>query len=69
VRPRPASRALETAVHQKARFWELRAALGLVRVGRDGVARERVGRLRAGFSEAFDLPELRAAKALASDGR
>jgi predicted ATPase len=60
--------ALETAAAQQARFWELRAALTLARVGHGGAAaRERVKRLCAGFSEGFGLPDLRAAQALAFD--
>jgi hypothetical protein len=59
------ARALETAAHQQARFWELRAALSAARLGLDGAAaRERVRRLQASFSEGFELPDLQAAQAL-----
>ncbi len=55
--------ALDTAVRQKACFWELRAALSIAHLDHDGAdALERVGRLRAGFSEGFGLPDLKAAR-------
>jgi class 3 adenylate cyclase/predicted ATPase len=63
------ARALETAVGQQARFWELRAALRIARIGRQDVAaRERVARLCAEFSEGFGLPEFEEARALAANG-
>lgn len=61
------ARALETAAGQQARFWELRAALSFARLSHDPAARDRVGRLRAGFSEGFELPDLKAARAFAPD--
>jgi class 3 adenylate cyclase/predicted ATPase len=61
------ARALETAAGQQARFWELRAALSLARLSHDPAARDRVGRLRAGFSEGFELPDLKEARAFAPD--
>ena len=56
------ARALATAARQQARFWELRAALSLARLNHNPDARDRVGRLRAGFSEGFELPDLKAAR-------
>jgi predicted ATPase len=57
--------ALDTAVRQRARFWELRGALSIARLDHDGAgALERVARLQAGFSEGFGLPDLKAARAL-----
>jgi predicted ATPase len=61
------ARALETAAGQQARFWELRAALSLWRLDHDPAARDRVVRLKAGFSEGFELPDLKAARLLAPD--
>jgi hypothetical protein len=60
-------RGLETAEGQQARFWELRAALNLWRLGRDPAARDRVVRLKEGFSEGLELPDLKAARLLAPD--
>jgi class 3 adenylate cyclase/predicted ATPase len=60
-------RALEVAAGQQARFWELRAALSLARLSHDPVARDRLGCLRASFSEGFELPDLKAARAFALD--
>jgi predicted ATPase len=60
-------RALKTAEGQQARFWELRAALSLSRLGNDPAALDRVVRLKAGFSEGFELPDLKAARLLAPD--
>jgi predicted ATPase len=60
-------RALETAEGQQARFWELRAALSLWRLDHDPAARDRVVSLKAGFSEGFELPDLKAARLLAPD--
>ena len=61
------ARALETAVGQGARLWELRAALSLARVEADDAGlRGRLGRLCATFGDdSGPLPELEAARALA----
>jgi predicted ATPase len=59
------TRGLETAAGQQARFWELRAALSLWRLDHDPAARDRVVRLKAGFSEGFELTDLKAARLLA----
>ena len=59
------TRALDTAESQQARLWELRAAVSLSRLGREG-GRERVQRLCSGFEEGFALPDLQAAHTLAS---
>jgi predicted ATPase len=60
------ARALETAIGQQARFWELRAALSLARLNRqDATARERMARICAEFDDVSALPELEAARALA----
>jgi len=59
------ARALETAAGQQARFWELRSALSLWRLDHDSATRDRVVRLKAGFSEGFELPDLKAARLLA----
>jgi predicted ATPase len=58
------ARALETAAGQQARFWELRAALSIWRLDHDPAARDRVVRLKAGFSEGFELSDLKAARLL-----
>ena len=60
-------RALEIAVKQQARFWELRAALSQVRVDHNAAACERVKRLCATFGEGFELPDLQAARMFALD--
>jgi hypothetical protein len=61
------ARGLETAASQQARFWELRAALSLSHVGHDPAVRNRIARLKAGFSEGLELPDLNAARELAPD--
>jgi predicted ATPase len=61
------ARGLEAAAGQQARFWELRAALSLSRIDHDPASRDRVVRLRAGFSEGFELPEFKAARLSARD--
>jgi class 3 adenylate cyclase/predicted ATPase len=63
------ARALETAASQQARFWELRAAMSLARVSHGPAVRDRVVCLRAGFSEGFELPDLKAARLFATDDR
>ena len=59
--------ALEIARKQEALFWELRAALGLARVradqGRGDEARRLVAEVYDRFTEGFETPDLRAAKA------
>lgn len=63
-------RALEVARRQGARWFELRAAVDLARVwaenGRTPQARDLVARALAPFTAAPDLPDLRAARALAA---
>jgi hypothetical protein len=55
----------ERAFRDNAVDSELRAALSLMDLGlADGDARERVGRLRAGVSDGFELPDPQAATAL-----
>ena len=59
--------ALVIARQQEALFWELRAALGLARLrvkqGRGGEARQLVAQVYDRFTEGFETPDLRAAKA------
>lgn len=66
-------RALATARSQNARFWELRAARGLARLlGERGERRQAADLLAPvhdGFTEGFDLPDLRQAKALLDELR
>jgi hypothetical protein len=61
------ARGLETAASQQARFWELRGALSLSRLGHDPAAHDRIARLKAAFSEGLELPDLKAARLLAPD--
>jgi predicted ATPase len=60
--------AIRVARHQQARSWELRAATNLARLwqaqGRVEQARELVYPLYAWFTEGWDTPDLREAKAL-----
>jgi predicted ATPase len=57
--------AVATARAQGARFWELRAVLGLVTDQRsDNGAREELAGLYSSFTEGLALPELRAAQML-----
>ena len=59
--------ALTIARSQDARFWELRAAMGLVRIGNaDMNARERLAELFSSFTEGAALPDLKAAQMLAA---
>jgi predicted ATPase len=61
------SAALETARDQDARFWELRAALSLVRAGCPAPgAREQLALIYSGFTEGLTLPDLQAAQTLAT---
>ena len=59
--------ALDIARQQEALFWELRASLSLARVrvnqGRGDEARRLVARVYDRFTEGFETPDLRAAKA------
>ncbi|PDT39642.1 MULTISPECIES: adenylate/guanylate cyclase domain-containing protein [Sinorhizobium] len=57
--------AMATARAQRARFWELRAALSLVRAGLPAPgACERLALIYSGFTEGLTLPDLQAAHAL-----
>ena len=60
--------ALDIARQQEALLWELRAALSLARLrrkqGRDGEARQLLAPVYDRFTEGFEAPDLRAAKAL-----
>jgi hypothetical protein len=59
--------ALTTARAQGARFWELRAALSLVRTDCAAPgAREQLALIYSGFTEGLTLPDLQAAKMLAT---
>ena len=59
--------AIEAAREQEALFWELRASLGLARPrmtqGRADEARRLVAQVYERFTEGFETPDLRAAKA------
>ena len=61
-------RALAVARRQSAKFWELRAALDLARLWRDQgkrtEARDLLAPVYNWFTEGFDTPVLREAKAL-----
>jgi len=63
--------ALNIAQKQEALFWELRAALSLGRMrvsqGRGDAARRLVARVYDRFSEGFETPDLRVAKAFIDD--
>ena len=65
--------ALTVARHQQARSWELRAATSLARLwrnrGKRDAARDLLAPLHASFTEGFDTPDLRDAKALLDDLR
>ncbi|MEP2118465.1 MAG: hypothetical protein ABJI81_09370, partial [Bauldia litoralis] len=60
--------ALEASRRRQARQWELRAATGLARMlaedGRSAEASSLLGGVHAWFTEGFDTPDLKAAKAL-----
>jgi predicted ATPase len=60
--------AIEIARSQSAKFWELRAATSLARLWRDqgknAEARDLLAPVYGWFSEGFDLPDLKEAKAL-----
>jgi len=61
-------KALEVARRQSAKSWELRSAIDLAQLkqkqGKLDEARQVVGEVYAWFSEGFDTPELKLAKAL-----
>jgi len=61
-------RALEIARAQQARMWELRATLSLCRLWRDqgrrAEAHQALADIYGWFTEGFDTPDLREAKAL-----
>jgi predicted ATPase len=60
--------ALSVAQRQRAKFWELRAAMSMARLWRDQgkreEARELLAPVFAWFTEGFDTPVLQDAKAL-----
>jgi tetratricopeptide (TPR) repeat protein len=64
-------RALEVAQRQSAKFWELRAALGLARLWRDQGkrtdARDLLSPIYGWFTEGLDTRDLKEAKALLVD--
>jgi TRAP-type C4-dicarboxylate transport system substrate-binding protein len=67
-------RALEVASEQSALMWELRAAMSLGRLRRDQrgrrrEARDRIAAIQGRFTEGFDAPDLRDAKALLDELR
>ena len=59
--------AIDIAQEQEALLWELRAALSLARLranqGRGGEARQLLAQVYDRFTEGFETPDLRAAKA------
>ena len=61
-------KALSIAAEQGAKFWELRAAMNLARLrreqGRHGEARDLLAPVYDWFTEGFDTPYLKDAKAL-----
>jgi len=61
-------RALSVAREQEAKLWELRAAVSLVRLRRDqgrrAAARDLLAPVYGWFTEGFDTPDLKEAKAL-----
>jgi predicted ATPase len=62
------SQAVGIAQQQSAKFWELRAAISLARLwqeqGKRDAARDLLGPTYAWFTEGFDTPVLKEAKAL-----
>jgi len=61
-------KAVEIARRQQAKSWELRASTSLARLwqtqGRVGEARQMLTEIYGWFTEGFDTPDLREAKAL-----
>ena len=61
-------KALSIAREQEAKLWELRAAIGLARLRRDqgrcAEARDLLAAVYGWFTEGFDTPDLKKAKAL-----
>jgi predicted ATPase len=61
-------KALSIAREQEAKLWELRAAASLARLrrgqGRPAEARDLIAPVYGWFTEGFDTPDLREAKAL-----
>jgi len=61
-------RAIGVAREQEAKMWELRAACSLARLwrgqGKNDAASKLVGAVYGWFTEGFDTPDLRDAKAL-----
>jgi len=66
-------KALSIAREQEAKLWELRATVSLARLWRDQGHRAEVRDLLAAvygwFTEGFDTPDLKAAKALLDELR
>lgn len=63
--------AMEVARRQQARSWELRAAMSLSRLwqrqGKREQARDPLAEVSNWFTEGFDTPDLKEAKALLED--
>jgi predicted ATPase len=63
-----AAEGLESSRHQQAKWWELRATTSLARLlatqGRRNEARAMLAEIYNWFTEGFDLPDLKDAKAL-----
>ena len=61
-------KALGIAREQEAKLWELRAAVSLARIrrdqGRNTAARDLLAAVYGWFTEGFDTPDLKEAKAL-----
>ena len=66
-------KALSIAEEQEAKLWELRAAVSLARLRRDqgrrAEARDLLAPVYGWFTEAFDTPDLKDAKALLDELR
>jgi predicted ATPase len=60
--------AIRVAQRQEAKLWELRAGMSLARLchdqGRHAEARDLLAPVYAWFTEGFDIPDLKEAKAL-----
>jgi len=65
------NQSIEIAQQQKAKSWELRAAMSLARLhqhqGKKEVARSLLAQIYDRFTEGFDTMDLREAKALLDD--